>query len=121
MRSGNAAEISVESRPRKPGVSRNDMRPFSTTSFWLLFAAFLIVTPGCGVQRFLVRTPDPVNAQCDAACYLPCDAPLDLTDGSANTLKAVADVNRAFLARCTVRHDACRTCIQGLKQAKVIQ
>lgn len=91
-------------------------------AFWTLYAVFLTSAPGCSVVQHVLRaTPDPIDAQCDAQCYLPCDPPLDLADGDGNTLLAVSKVNRAFLVNCTIRHDACRTCLQGLKNSKVIQ
>lgn len=91
-------------------------------AFWTLYLAFLIGAPGCGVvTKLLVQAPAPVDAKCDAQCYLPCDEPLDLADGDGNTLLATSKVNRAYLVRCSVRHDSCRTCLQGLKQSKVIQ
>lgn len=91
-------------------------------AFWIAYAAFLVGAPGCGVvQHVFVKTPDPIDAQCDAQCDLPCDDPMDLSDDDGNTLIVVSKINRAFLVRCSIRHNACRTCIQGLKQAKVIK
>lgn len=82
----------------------------------------LLVGPlfsGCDRMAMLVK-PEPFNAQCDQNCAIPCDPPLDLSDGSADVLLATSKVNRAYLVRCAVRRDACAACIDGLRKAKVI-
>lgn len=85
-----------------------------------LYAAFLILAPGCGKVAMLLK-PEPVNAQCSDACFVPCADPLDLQTGTADELLAVSKVNRAELVRCSVRRDACAQCLDRLKQASVIQ
>ena len=92
----------------------------SRAFFCALYAIFLIVTPGCDRFARFVK-PDPVPAQCSAECFIPCDTPMDLADGSGDTLLAVSKVNRAYLVRCSVRREACAQCLDRLKQARGIQ
>jgi hypothetical protein len=91
------------------------------SSDWLLSIAMACLTTlaGCGKIAMLVK-PEPFNAQCDKRCFIPCTPPLDLEDGSGDTLLSVAKVNRALLVECKVRHEACITCIEGLRTAHVI-
>jgi hypothetical protein len=60
-------------------------------------------------------------ASCDQHCFTPCNSPLDLPDGSANTLLAVSKVNRGLLVECSARRDACGACLDSLKQARIVQ
>lgn len=83
-------------------------------------ALMLLGISGCTRMAMLVK-PEPANAQVDAACYQPCDDPLDLQGDSGDELLAVAKVNRAFLVRCQVRHLACQQALERLKAAKVIE
>jgi hypothetical protein len=88
---------------------------------WAAYLAFLVVAPGCDRMSMLVK-PQPYSiASCDQRCFTPCNSPLDLPDGSANTLLAVSKVNRALLVECSARRDACGTCLDSLKQARVVQ
>lgn len=89
-------------------------------AFCILYVAFLIVAPGCD-RLVRVIKPDPVDAHCSAECFVPCDPPLDLADGSGDTLLAVSKVNRGFLVRCSARRDACGVCLDALKKTGVIQ
>lgn len=92
---------------------------FTDVLRWSVYIAFLACAPGCDRISLLTK-PQPVDAQCDQQCYIPCDQPLDLFDNSADTLLAVSKVNRAYLVRCGARQHACIACLQNLRTARVI-
>lgn len=86
---------------------------------WVAVCLFWVCASGCSTMR-LITGPQPYDAKCDTRCYTPCNAPLDLPDGSANTLLAVSKVNRGLLVECSARRDACSSCLDALKAARVI-
>lgn len=90
-------------------------------AFWVTYLVFVVTAPGCDRVSMLVK-PQPYSiASCDQHCFTPCNSPLDLPDGSANTLLAVSKVNRGLLVECSARRDACGACLDSLKQARIVQ
>lgn len=86
---------------------------------WLLLVPALA---GCGWR--VVRA-DPIPAQCDAMCFVPCKSaarwdadPADPAawDALADTLADSRDETR----QCEVRRKACEQCLTRLKAAGII-
>jgi hypothetical protein len=94
---------------------------------WTLF--LLVFLFGCGKEY--VR-PEPVNANCSSKCFEPC-----VKEDGDTGLQWTADPNDAsawdamydevtnplaqMLRTCEVRRRSCVTCLQNLKDEKVIQ
>jgi hypothetical protein len=71
-------------------------------------------------------SPEPVEVACDARCFVPCP-PLQAVpagpDGSASLddLGSVLIRDVAALAMCEAAREACASCIERARAAKVIR
>lgn len=100
--------------------------------FLLIVAVVLVVIAltGCGLipQRY---KSEPVPAQCDAMCYVPCiskdgDTGIRVEGDpySAHTWDEIgsllAGTVREKIEQCDARRESCVKCLQRLKKEKVI-
>jgi hypothetical protein len=91
--------------------------------------ATLAVTLGTGFTACQKRpTLDPVPAQCDSACLIPCDtkwplwAPVDPEDPRAfdDRVLQVDVPAREKLEACEVKRGSCQKCLESLERRRVI-
>ena len=106
------------------------MRLFAKTIVIMLCVVVLILLSGCGSITKLVKR-DPIPAQCNAICYLPCvdedgDTGIrwvgNYTDPKLwDALSEEVTLPLAEkLRQCETRRKACEQCLNRLEQEKVI-
>lgn len=101
-----------------------------TEAIWkILFLSLLVLAlGGCNMFRKYIK-PEPVNAQCGAACFVPCDTKIPLwqpkNPDAPNAWDSYVPQVTLPLAKkldtCELARKTCEACLLDLKKAKVIK
>lgn len=87
------------------------------TAILIALLPLLCAWPGCSVLH--VKS-DPIQADCAAECYVPCEKPPKWGNGDLNRAVVLLELDGIGLDRCDARRGSCATCLRVLQEKGVI-